>query len=403
MVPRHPAHDPPSPPDYDIAILGAGLAGLSLAVRLAAPRFAGLRILVVEPRTEYRRDRTWSSWTLRPHPFAAAVTGRWDRWSVASGTREVMLSSPGLQYESIAADAFYRLALQRIRAAPHIELLQGAHADARDGEDAATITLRDRVLHAALAFDTRPPPGLGRHGLSQVFLGQEIRTDRPVFDPGAATLMDFRPPQPGAGPAKGAHFTYVLPSSPTQALVEDTWFSPPGFQPPDHRSAIRAHMAARYGVDRFEVLFEEQGALPMDPVFQPRQGRRLLPLGTAGGATRPSTGYAFNAIQARCDEIVADLDARRHPGPARPRPAAVRMMDRVLLHLLERRPDLAPHVFTTLFARCPPAALVRFMNDAAGPADLVAVAAAIPFLPTVGAALRLAAGRMEWRRPAAAG
>ncbi|HEY0205675.1 MAG TPA: lycopene cyclase family protein [Acetobacteraceae bacterium] len=403
MAPRHPAHDLPSPPEYDIAILGAGLAGLSLAVRLAAPRFARLRVLVVEQRTGYRRDRTWSGWTLRPHPFAAAVTGRWDRWSVASGARQVVLASPGLHYESIAADAFYRLALQRIRAAPQIELLLGVHAEARDGQDAATVTLPDRVVRAGAAFDTRPSPGIGRHGLTQAFLGQEIRTDRPVFDPGNAMLMDFRPPQPGAGPARASHFTYVLPSSPTQALVEDTWFSPPGFQPPDHRSAIRAHMAARHGADRYEVLFEEEGALPMDPVFQPRPGHRLLPLGTAGGATRPSTGYAFNAIQARCDEIVADLDAGRRPSPARPRPAAIRMMDRVLLHLLERRPDLAPHVFTTLFARCPPAALVRFMNDAAGPADLVAVAAAIPFLPTVGAALRLAAGGMEWPRPVAAG
>ena len=402
MAPRHPLHHPSTPPDYDIAILGAGLAGLSLAVRLAAPRFAKLRVLIVEPRTGYRRDRTWSGWTLRPHPFAAAVTGRWDHWSVASEARQATLASPGLRYESIAADAFYRLALQRIRAAPHIELLLGTHASASDGENTATVTLPDRVVRASLAFDTRPPPGIGRHGLTQAFLGQEIRTNRPVFDPGAATLMDFRPAQPGAAPARAAHFTYVLPSSPTQALVEDTWFSPPGFQPPDHRSAIRAHMAARHGVDHYEVLFEEQGALPMDPAFQPRQGRRLLPLGTAGGATRPSTGYAFNAIQARCDEIVADLDAGRHPAPARPRPAAVRMMDRVLLHLLERRPDQAPHVFTTLFARCPPAALVRFMNDAAGPADLVAVAAAIPFLPTAGAALRLAASGMEWPRPAAA-
>ena len=77
----------------------------------------------------------------------------------------------------------------------------------------------------------------------------------------------------------------------------------------------------------------------------------------------------------------------------------VRMMDRVLLHLL----DQAPNIFTSLFARCSPAALVRFLNDAAGPADLVAVAAAIPFLPITAAALRVLTGGLEWPRPAAAG
>lgn len=417
MAPRHAAHGQawqgrpgqpgPGDTDCDIAILGAGLAGLSLAVRLAAPGFAHLRILVLEARTDYRRDRTWSGWALRPHPFGGAVASRWDRWAVARPGQAATCAAPGLAYESIRSDTFYTLALDRIRAALHIELRLGTSANATEDGDTVILHLPDGTLRAGLVLDTRPPASLGRHGLAQVFLGQEIRTSRPVFDPGIVTLMDFRHPgRPGA--ADAVHFTYVLPSSPCQALVEDTWFLPQGAHPPGaqaagHRAALRAYMAAHHGVDGYDVLFEETGSLPMDPVFRPSTGRRLLPLGTAGGATRPSTGYAFGAIQARCDAIAADLAAGRLPGPGRPRPAMVRMMDRVLLHLLEHRPDQAPHVFTSLFARCPPAALVRFLNDAAGPADLAAVAAAIPFLPTTAAALRLFAGGLEWPRPATAG
>ena len=402
-------HGSPGPAgtDCDVAILGAGLAGLSLAVRLAAPAFAHLRILVVEARTDYHRDRTWSGWTLRPHPFGAAVAHRWDRWTVARPGQDATCSAPGLAYESIRSDSFYSLALDRIRAAPNIDLRLATPATATEDGDTVLLALPDGTLRAGLAFDTRPPPALGRHGLAQVFLGQEIRTIRPVFDPSTVMLMDFR--HPGRpGPAAAVHFTYVLPSSPTRALIEDTWFLPPGARPPGaqpsaHRAALRAYMAAHHGVDEFDVLFEETGTLPMDPVFRPGTGRRMLPLGTAGGATRPSTGYAFSAIQARCDAIAADLAANRLPAPGRPRPAMVRMMDRVLLHLLEHRPDQAPHVFTSLFARCRPAALVRFLNDAAGPADLAAVAAAIPFRPTTAAALDLFTGGLDWPRPAAAG
>lgn len=155
-------------------------------------------------------------------------------------------------------------------------------------------------------------------------------------------------------------------------------------------------MRSRYGVERFTTVFQERGALPMDPVFQPRVGQRLLPLGVAGGATRPSTGYAFLAIQSRCDALARDLLAGRWPLPARARPAMVRMMDTVLLDLLGSQPELAPRVFAALFTRCEPRALVRFLNDSARPADFVAVAAAIPFVPTVAAALRLAKRRMEW-------
>lgn len=380
--------------DYEVAILGAGLAGLSLAVRLAEPRFAGLRVLVVEARAEYRRDRTWSYWNLNPHPFGGAVAASWDRWAVVGDGREVVRSAPGLRYETVPADAFYALALDRLRAVPHVELRLGTAADAAETADGVRLRLPDGTAHAAVAFDTRPPPGIGRHGLAQLFLGQEIETERPAFDPGAAVLMDLRCGQGGA-----AHFTYVLPFTDRRALVEDTYFAPPGFRPPDHRAAVRAYVRERHGTGRYRVLFEEGGALPMDPQFRPRPGARLLPLGTAGGAVRPSTGYAFNAVQAQCDRVADDLAAGRPPRPPRPRPAMVRAMDRVLLDLLERRPEQAPRVFASLFARCPPRALVRFLNDAARPADYAAVAASIPWAPTLGAAGRLlAAGGAGWRR-----
>ena len=191
----------------------------------------------------------------------------------------------------------------------------------------------------------------------------------------------------------------MSPSSRRLALVEDTWFAPFGLHPPDHVQAVHSYMRSRYGVERFETAFEEHDALPIDPVFQPSVGQRLFPLGVAGGATRPSAGYAFHAIQSRCDDIAHDLRAGRLPRPARPGPLMVRMMDKVMLDLLGRQPEQAPRVFAALFQYCEPWALVRFLNDSARLADFVAVAAAIPFVPTVTAVLRLAIRRKEWATP----
>jgi hypothetical protein len=94
-------------------------------------------------------------------------------------------------------------------------------ADQRRSGAGVIIRLPGETVRAGLAFDTRPSRGMGRHGLTQLFLGQEIETEEAVFDPGAAMLMDFRCPQSGA-----PHFTYVLPTSPRRALVEDTWREP---------------------------------------------------------------------------------------------------------------------------------------------------------------------------------
>ena len=387
----------PAQCEFDVAILGGGLAGLSLAARLATPQFAHLRVLVTERRTEYVRDRTWSYWAASPHPFQAAVAHRWAGWAVAAPGGSVVRAAPPLQYETIPADRFYSNALATVRAAGHIDLRLGTTADATEMPGSVLVRLQGTTVQAAVAFDTRPTPSLGGHGLTQVFLGQEVETEHPVFDPSVATLMDFRGAQAGA-----AHFTYILPTAPHRAMVEDTWFAPPGFTPPDHRGAIKSYLAG-LGAGQYQVNFEETGALPMDPVFQPRAATRLLPLGSAGGATRPSTGYAFTAIQAQCEAIVATLAAGRLPAPARPRPALTRFMDRVMLDLLERQPALAPRLFTALFAGCPPRRLVRFLTDQARPADFVAVAAAIPFWPTMGAAARLARRKVEWRQPAVAG
>ena len=382
---------------YDVAILGGGLAGLSLAARLAHPRFGHLRILVVEARPRYVRDKTWSYWATTPHPFQLAVGHRWAKWAVAAPGQVAVRCSSGLQYESIPSDNFYALAVGAVRAASHIDFHLGVRAEAIEQDNGVVIRLPDGPVKAGVAFDTRPAPAMGRHGLTQLFVGQEIETEFAVFDPDVALLMDFSVTQAGA-----THFMYVLPTSTRRAMVEDTWFAPAGFCPPDHRAAIGSYLTG-LGAGHYTIGFEEAGALPMDPVFQPRGGSRLLPLGTAGGATRPSTGYAFTAIQARCDAIALTLAGGHLPGGVVARPVLTRFMDRVLLDLLERRPALAPQVFAALFAGCPPRRLVRFLTDQAGILDFAAVAAAIPFWPTVGAAMQVAVGDRAWVRPAVPG
>ena len=386
------------PATYDVAIIGAGLAGLSLAARLAEPPFAGLRVLVLEHRTLYRRDRTWSYWSIQPHPFQTAVASSWDRWSIAAPDRTVTRGTPGLRYESIPADRLYQVAIDRIHAAPHITLRQGVSVHAQEEHDGVQLLFAGETARARFAFDTRPPPSLGAHGLTQIFAGWEIETRDAVFDPSTVTLMDFRCAQAGA-----AHFTYVLPSTARRALVEDTWFAPCGLPAPDHRTAIRDYMRDRHGVTAFDIVFKERGALPMDPVFRPTAGRWLLPIGAAGGGTRPSTGYAFNAIQAQCYTIAADLMAGRAPRPSRRRPGIVQLMDRVLLDMLDQQPELAAPLFASLFERCDPRTLVRFLNDRAGLADLLAVGLAMPFLPTTLATLQMLFRRNECPHTAIAG
>jgi lycopene beta-cyclase len=366
-------------PLHDIAIIGGGLAGLSLAVRLARPQFRHLNVLLIEPRRSYARDHTWSCWSVRDHPFTG-ITKSWESWIVASGTRMVKQSAPGITYGAIQADDFYALAEKLLAEAPWITR-RTLLIDRLDEQPDRVGIGDNTALQARHVFDSRPPRQTSRSGLRQIFLGQEIETERDIFDPASATLMDFRVSHGPATASTGVHFMYVLPYTPRRALVEDTWFVRPGITPPDHRPAITAYLAERHKLANHAVTFEEQGDLPMDPDFTPppeARASRIHPIGAPSGALRPATGYAFLAIQAQCDGIAAALAADTPLHTTIRRPVTVQGMDRLLLASLRRAPAQAPEIFSRLFSRCPPAMLVRFLSDRGSRLDDAFVAVNTP-------------------------
>jgi lycopene beta-cyclase len=241
-------------------------------------------------------------------------------------------------------------------------------------------------LAARRVVDTRPPrlppvPPPGRTRLLQHFRGWFVRTPADAFDPAVATLMDFRPPQPPGAVA----FGYVLPTSPREALVEYTEFSRAPLDGAGYDRALRAY-ADLLGLGAYEVTGVEQGVVPMTDEPLPRRvGRRTLRLGTAGGATRPSTGYTFAAALRQADgladALAAGLAAGRAPVPPRAYPRRHLLMDALMLRALDTGRVDGASFLTALFARQPAGRVVRFLDGATTPAEDLAVMATAPLLP----------------------
>lgn len=394
--------------DTDVLIVGAGCAGLSLAVHVVqTARRAGKRcprILLLEPRAEYRRDRTWCGWRVGPaHPFAAAVTHRWTRWAAQEGARRAVRGSASHPYEHIAADVFYAMAQAELATAPEVTLRLGVTAERLEdrGEFVIAETSAGRIK-AAVAFDSRPAAvergtGVDEVTLLQNFVGWEVDAGRPVFDEGVVEVMDFAVSQ-----ARGLHFFYVLPFSRQRALVETTYITPAAIAEGDCEADIRGYLAARYGVREFEVVFSERGQIPMTTApMRPRSSPRVVHLGLRGGLAKPSTGYAFAAIQEFSAALAGQIVAR--PGevvmPPAPRPVAAVAMDRVFLSYIDHYPERAPALFVDLFKKLPPELLCRFLTDHAGALDNLRVMASTPLGQLTAEVVR---SRARWlRRPAA--
>lgn len=383
-------------------IAGAGCAGLSLAVHLTSQaRRRGRpcpRIVLVEPRGAYRRDRTWCYWRFVEHPFQAAVTRRWTRWRVREGAREVVRGSQRHPYEHVPADGFYDLALQTLREFPEVELRLGCEVRSIiDRGDEVEVTTSAGPVRAALAFDARPAPppvgGADEVDLLQHFLGWEVTAPRAAFDPDTPTLMDFAVSQ-----ERGIHFMYVLPYSPTRALVETTYFSPATLPDAVYEADLREYLRARHGQTDVAIEWVERGAIPM--TTRPaalRQSPRVVNIGVRGGLAKGSTGYAFQAIQGASAALARELLDRpgEPPSVAAPRPAPAVAMDRVLLSHLQRSPGRAPQLMVDLFERLPPDLLCRFLSDQARPLDYPRVMLATPLLEMTGAVVR---SRALWLR-----
>jgi len=384
---------------YDDVILGGGCAGLSLAARLAEPAFANRRVLVIEPRRQYQRDRTWCFWDGVPGSglplwLEGAVAHRWSNWSVRVGDRVQQHRSAGLRYCEIPADRFYEVALARIDNAHHVERWLGVHASTvRETPDCAEVeTDAGRVL-AQRVFDSRrgsAPPASVAGGLLQHFVGLRVRTAHPVFEKDTVTLMDFDVSQ-----EHGIHFLYAVPYDPCEALVESTFFSPSPFPTATYECAIAEWLERRHGVRNWTTLGREQGVIPMSSVRpRLRPTKRLYRIGTAGGQVKPSTGYAFLAIQ-RWSDLMAERMARQaFPSPPAPRSRLAHLLDAMFLSVLARRPLDAPAFFERLFADVPPERLVRFLSDVPTGRDRLAVISALPPAPFLRDGLR---ARDVWR------
>ena len=370
--------------DGDILLVGAGLAGLSLAVALVDAGVTDRRIVLLDPRTEFARDRTWCYWDVAPHPFQACVTHRWHRWAAG----EAVVDGGSVAYCHVPADRFYAAALGRLRSAPNVDLRLGCRVSAvHDGGDHVTAVTDAGPVHGSLAFDSRPTPPSFRPGdvaLVQQFVGLFVRADRPTFDPSTVRLMDFTPAPPGS-----IRFAYVLPFSRTEALVEATAIDA---RPVSERQLERdAHdyLRARFGLTTPIVVARERGRLPMTTApLTPRRSPRVTAVGLTGGMAKPSTGYAFLAVQRWSAAMAARVAAGGVPVPPPGRSAKAVLLDRVFLSYLRRRPAVAPALFADLFAAVLPDALARFLSDAGSPADDARVIAALPKLPFLTEAVR---------------
>jgi lycopene beta-cyclase len=376
-----------------VAILGAGLAGSSLAYLLYHRGYRG-QVHLFDSRRRFDREQRWCSWGPVPEELSWTFGYSWDRWQVIWGHRRAVVRLPERPYREIYAPSFFERVLEELAGSSNVHLHLGSEVRSVECHNGRlAIELAVGSLGTDLAFDSRPAAvretssGSGPR-LRQSFVGRVVSTTGAAFDPATVTLMDF-------GEEEDISFTYVLPFTSDRALVESTVFAPRPLPAASHRSRIGTYLRER-GISSYTVASEESGDLPLATNrFSDRLCDRHHVIGAAGGALRPSSGYGLVRIMRRSEEIAEAL-LRGRPVPRSREPARRRLLDEVFLETVASSPDLARRSFVEMFSCLRPEVLVRFLSDEASVFDELRMVAVLPKAPFLHAGLRTALRRTPW-------
>ncbi len=102
--------------EFDYIIIGGGCAGLSLAYELDLHnKLKDATLAIVEPRLEYKRDKTWSYWKTIDHNFQDCVQKSWNNFSINIPGKTKFLECNGLPYEAIDSGLFYEKINTRLK------------------------------------------------------------------------------------------------------------------------------------------------------------------------------------------------------------------------------------------------------------------------------------------------
>jgi lycopene beta-cyclase len=369
---------------YDYTIIGAGAAGLHLAIQMAQDSyFNDKRILLLDADEKRTNDRTWCFWEEGVGNWDVIAKRIWKQGKVSFPNGDVPLDMGSYSYKMVRGIDFYNQVRAVLSNCPFIEWKLNGVVDVKSG-DFLSIHCADGSQYATRhVFDSRMPTGYFEMAkavpaVSQHFLGWFVETEQDVFDADYFTMMDFRVPYKNT-----TCFTYVLPFDTRRALVEFTLFTPELLEMHEYEKCLREYMENVCGVKSYTIAETEYGVIPMTAFdFSKSHSKNHTYIGTAGGWVKASTGYSFKNAERNASKIISnikkglpphkDVACERH-----------RAYDLLLLDIFNYRNHLGNGIFEEMYRNNKAENIFRFLDSRSSLSEDVKIISSLkpgPFL-----------------------
>ena len=315
--------------EFNYIIIGGGCAGLSLAYELQINRkLENKSLAIIEPRSNYKRDKTWSFWKVYDHSFNDCVIKNWNSFTINSSSKSRELKTENFPYQSIDSGLFYKKINDELSKNINIKFFKN---------------INEISINNSFIFNSVVESNLDKSKIWQHFQGVEIETEKNIFDDTVINLMDFNCEQ-----RNNVHFFYTLPFTQKKALIETTWLSNlEDNSLTDYDDQIENYIKLNLGIKKYKINYKEKGAIPL---FYPSyiKENKKINIGSAGGMTRLSTGYTFLNIQEHSKYISKNIE-NIEKAKVYTIKKKYEFLDNVFLKVLKKYPKKMPNIFFKMF------------------------------------------------------
>ena len=328
--------------EFDYIIIGGGCAGLSLAYELNIhKKLENKTLAIIEPRSEYKKDKTWSFWKVVPHNFDDCVKKSWKNFSINIASKSKHLECNDFPYQTIDSGLFYKKINTQLNQNKNINFYKD---------------IKHVSLNKSFIFNSVPSFQTEKNNIWQHFCGVEIETNKNFFDENIFNLMDFNCEQ-----RNSVHFFYTLPFKKNKALIETTWLSKLNDNSlKDYDTQIKSYIENHLNIKEYKIIYKEEGAIPLFYPLNIKENNKIN-IGTAGGMTRLSTGYTFLNIQEQSKYIRENIEnisnlKKFEIGKK------YQFLDKIFLRVIEKHPEKMPNIFLKMFNGYPNT-IIKFLSN----------------------------------------
>lgn len=368
---------------YDYIILGAGASGLMLSYRMATDSFFDDKsILIIDNQKRYSNDKTWCFWE--------ESNGEWDNllsktWNSILFKSDNFISENVItpyQYKMIRSGDFYSFVWSTLEEKNNITFVEQIVKEvSQDKNNAKVITdraeytsknvLNSIILSEDYKKETHYPL------LQQHFVGFFIKTEADSFNDSIATFMDFSVSQ-----KENTRFMYVLPYNTKEALFEYTLFSSEFLAYEEYVSEIKKYLKEK-GITNYQITAKEKGAIPMTCFkFWNYNSSNILHIGTAGGWSKPSTGFTFKNTSKNTKHLVSFLKSDKDFTKFHKK-TKFWFYDLLLLDILKEKNYLGSYLFSKMFKNIETRKILKFLDNETSIFEDVQIILKMPFKPFI--------------------